>query len=650
MSSVTPDGQQHSAGNASGVSGPSVSGSSAPVVGNNSAPVHEREEMFGDDLEANPPLLPGEQIINNLKVREVIFVCPFLGPIRGHLSITNYKLYFKSCSTSPEHLSQQQKDWMSASDSSSPSSAFIIDLPLCLISRIEKVGGATSKGENSYGIEIFCKDMRNMRFALKQANHSRRDVYDSLMQYAFPSSNGMKLFAFEYKQKFEVNGWNIFNPISEYERLGLPNDCWKITKINEKYELSDTYPAILAVPAAATEEDIRSAAAFRSRGRIPILSWIHPHSQAAIVRCAQPLVGVSGRKSSSDEKYLQMIMDANAGCPHKIYIMDARPQVNAIANKARGGGYETEETYTNCEVHFLDIPSIHVVRESFRKLSDLCVSGPDDSNWWSNLENSHWLEHIRTILAGSLKIADKVENAEASCIVHCSDGWDRTAQLTSLSMIMLDSYYRTLTGFEVLVEKEWTSVGHKFAQRIGHGDARFQDPERSPVFIQFIDCIYQLTTQFPHAFEFNEHFLMTLLDHVYSCLFGTFLCNTEKQRVKEEVKSKTVSLWSFVNSHSEDFTNPLYSPTNDQVLFPVASLRRIKLWSSYYCRWNVSLRVQEPVNFRQKELTLIKKQLQQRVEDLRKELQNKMNRATASSSASATNTSSASPKPLVDSF
>lgn len=25
------------------------------------------------------------------------------------------------------------------------------------VSRIEKVGGASSKGENSYGIEVFCK-------------------------------------------------------------------------------------------------------------------------------------------------------------------------------------------------------------------------------------------------------------------------------------------------------------------------------------------------------------------------------------------------------------------------------------------------------------------------------------------------------------
>lgn len=63
-----------------------------------------------------------------------------------------------------------------------------------------------------------------------------------------------------------------------------------------------------------------------------------------------------------------------------------------------------------------------------------------------------------------MKIADKVENNKTSVLVHCSDGWDRTAQLTALAMIMLDPYYRTIIGFEVLIEKEWLSFGHKFAQ------------------------------------------------------------------------------------------------------------------------------------------------------------------------------------------
>jgi len=65
---------------------------------------------------------------------------------------------------------------------------------------------------------------------------------------------------------------------------------------------------------------------------LQVLSWIHPESQATITRSSQPLVGVSGRKSKDDERYVQMIMEANAQA-HKLYIMDARPQVNALANK-----------------------------------------------------------------------------------------------------------------------------------------------------------------------------------------------------------------------------------------------------------------------------------------------------------------------------
>ncbi len=67
---------------------------------------------------------------------------------------------------------------------------------------------------------------------------------------------------------------------------------------------------------------------------LQVLSWMHPESLATITRCSQPLVGVAGKRSKDDERYVQMIMDANAQS-HKLYIMDARPSVNAVANKVR---------------------------------------------------------------------------------------------------------------------------------------------------------------------------------------------------------------------------------------------------------------------------------------------------------------------------
>lgn len=566
-----------------------------------------REVTKAQKTPQDPPLLRGEQPHVVQKARDVTYLCPFQGPIRGCLFVTNYKLFFRSIEKEPK---------------------FSMEVPLGVVSRIEKVGYASSRGENSYGIELFCKDLRNLKFAHKQENHSRRDIFDKLHKFAFPLSNNLPLFAFEYGGRFSVNGWAVYDPVTEYRRQGLPTESWKISRINESYRLSDTYPAILAVPAAADDNLLEVVASFRSRGRIPVLSWIHPESQATITRCSQPNVGVSGKRCTEDENYLQMIMDANAQS-HKVYIMDARPNVNAVANKAKGGGYESEDAYRIAELVFLDIHNIHVMRESLRKLKEACFPVIDEPHWLSSIEATHWLEHLRGILAGAVRIADRIEGGKFSVVVHCSDGWDRTAQLTSLAMLMLDPYYRTIKGYEVLIEKEWISFGHKFAQRIGHGDDKHSDADRSPVFLQFVDCTWQIMSQFKNAFEFNEHFLITILDHLYSCLFGTFLCNSEQQRVKEGVREKTQSLWSMVNSNPDEYTNPMYTTYPQQhVLFPVASLRRIQLWKGYYCRWNPRMRHQEPLLTRSQELLQLRAQLQRQFEELCKEVEAKASTRT----------------------
>jgi myotubularin-related protein 6/7/8 len=71
-------------------------------------------------------------------------------------------------------------------------------------------------------------------------------------------------------------------------------------------------------------------------------------------------------------------------------------------------------------------------------------------------------------------------------IKSCSDGWDRTAQTCALSELIIDPYYRTIHGFQILIEKEWLMFGHKFSERCGHTD---HDPkEVSPIFTQ-VSCV-----------------------------------------------------------------------------------------------------------------------------------------------------------------
>ncbi|XP_063102594.1 myotubularin-related protein 1 isoform X3 [Cavia porcellus] len=540
-------------------------------------------------------LVPGESI--KAIVKDVMYICPFMGAVSGTLTVTDFKMYFKNVERDPH---------------------FVLDVPLGVISRVEKIG-AQSHGDNSCGIEIVCKDMRNLRLAYKQEEQRKLGIFENLSKHAFPLSNGQALFAFSYKEKFPVNGWKVYDPVAEYKRQGLPNESWKISKINSNYELCATYPAVIVVPTSVKDDDLSKVAAFRAKGRVPVLSWIHPESQATITRCSQPLVGPSDKRCKEDEKYLQTIMDANAQS-HKLIIFDARQNSVADTNKAKGGGYESESAYPNAELTFLEIHNIHVMRESLRKLKEIAYPSIDEARWLSNVDSTHWLEYIRMLLAGAVRIADKIESGKTSVVVHCSDGWDRTAQLTSLAMLMLDSYYRTIKGFEALIEKEWISFGHRFALRVGHGDDNHADADRSPIFLQFIDCVWQMTRQFPSAFEFNELFLITILDHLYSCLFGTFLCNCEQERVKEDLSSKTVSLWSYINSQLDEFSNPFFVNYENHVLYPVASVSHLELWVSYYVRWNPRMRPQIPTHQTLKELLAVRAELQKRVEDLQREV------------------------------
>ncbi len=49
----------------------------------------------------------------------------------------------------------------------------------------------------------------------------------------------------------------------------------------------------------------------------------------------------------------------------------------------------------------------------------------------------------------------------------------------------------------------------------------------SPIMSQFLDSTWQVLTQFPEAFQFNEDYLLAIHDHVYSCQFGTFVGKDE---------------------------------------------------------------------------------------------------------------------------
>jgi hypothetical protein len=368
------------------------------------------------------------------------------------------------------------------------------------------------------------------------------------------------------------------------------------------------------------------------------------------------------------------------GAQQRNVIIDARPTVNAIANRAAGMGSEDMEYYRCATKAYLGIDNIHVMRKSLLEVvealkdSDITPFPPNREQ----LAKSGWLKHIANMLDGAALIARTVGIYHSHVLIHCSDGWDRTSQLSALGQLCLDPYFRTLEGFIVLVEKDWLSFGHMFRhrsgllgsdkwfeienERIGGGsnrsgsngtsgtggagnafesalsrakvffnqqnsshdslsdddsDIQSQDSplsstkrssaktqaedklitkvkETSPVFHQFLDATYQLMYQHPTRFEFNERFLRRLLYHLYSCQYGTFLYDNEKERTESQARERTRSVWDYFLSRKEQFLNDRYDAEVDdmvqgkeRIIFP--RKEHVRWWAEVFGRTDTEM-------------------------------------------------------------
>ncbi|KAK5940273.1 phosphatidylinositol-3-phosphatase ymr1 [Knufia obscura] len=586
-------------------------------------------------------------------------------------------------------------------------------------------------------IRLRCRDFNFVCFYFSSPLQAR-DVFDSIKAWTCKLGKIERLYAFTYRpQGPEANvvpsGWSVYDPMREWRRQGIDDSSnnrklnWRISTINKDYQFSPTYPALLAVPSGISDNTLNYAGRYRSRARIPVLSYLHPVNNCGITRCSQPMVGVRQNRSIQDEKLMAAIFattrnerplegvgggvgspapereesgsskdgggnlanmagdlqptDTEAiedaviakmrgdgeedieegeqkrpivyGAQQKNMIVDARPTINAIAMQAAGMGSENMDNYKFATKVYLGIDNIHVMRDSLNKViealkdSDLTPLGPNREQ----LAKSNWLKHIANMLDGVSLIARQVALQHSHVLIHCSDGWDRTSQLSALSQLCLDPYYRTLEGFIVLVEKDWLSFGHRFYYRSGFlssekwfqienervsGRVEEQDSDRkqtgdalagaqktfenaflsakgfftkhnndsresinvdsdaeigpegealsakkaalkkaeqeknvtkvketAPIFHQFLDATYQLMYQHPSRFEFNDRFLKRLLYHLYSCQYGTFLFDNEKDRKEAHIDERTTSVWNYFLSRKKDFINPNYDPEVD---------------------------------------------------------------------------------------
>eukprot|EP01033_Poteriospumella_lacustris_P010449 gene10449-7428_t len=159
---------------------------------------------------------------------------------------------------------------------------------------------------------------------------------------------------------------------------------------------------------------------------------------------------------------------------------------------------------------------------------------------------SRWMAHVASLLRGAVGLADSLCMGHP-VLVHCSDGWDRTTQLSALTQLLLDPYYRTIEGFLRLIDKEFSAFGHNgpgVSTIMGSGvvgvtplsisaaisSASSAAAMAATTTIGFLDCVHQILRQHPMHFEFTEPFLLLLMQALYSGFFVSLRLNCDAER------------------------------------------------------------------------------------------------------------------------
>ncbi|XP_069481016.1 myotubularin-related protein 10 [Ambystoma mexicanum] len=480
-------------------------------------------------------LLPGEIVVNEANfVRKCIATDTSQYDLWGKLVCTNFKLSFITEDPMPLQKYHYKNHLLGQHD-----------VPLTCIEQIVVVNDTKRKQKilapnhklkfNPTELIIYCKDFRIVRFRFDEAGpESAKKVCLALAHYSQPTDLQL-LFAFEYVGKTyqnpadKTNGVDpgggggggggpktpLFETYSDWDREIKRTGAseWRVCSVNEGYMISTCLPEYFVVPSSLADTDLKQYSHSFVGRRMPVWCWNHPNGNA-LVRMA------SIKDLLQQRKIDQRICNA---------ITRSHPQRSEV--------YKSDLDKS--------LPNAQEIQAGFVKLKHLCVNEPfeeTEEKWLSLLEGARWLEYVRTFLKHSAELVCIMENKHLSVILQEEEGRDLSCIVASLIQVMLDPYFRTIVGFQSLVQKEWVMAGYPFLDRCNH--LKRSDKE-SPLFVLFLDCMWQLLEQYPAAFQFTETYLTVLYDSTRISLFGTFLFNCPHERVKQSTEfaiSKNIQL------------------------------------------------------------------------------------------------------------
>lgn len=462
---------------------------------------------------------------------------------------------------------------------------------------------------------IKCKDLRVISIEIQSAREFL-DVARTLETLSRFEDCAM-YYPFFYRPMYNnilEDGWTMYRPETEFGKL-LNGDDWRLSNLNSDFNVCPTYGPVLVVPKHVTDEEIISSAVFRDGGRFPIVSYRHETTGAVMMRSSQQTTTPNMRRCRADEAILNTVL----GKSKKGFIVDTW-------GKGKSGP-ESDQNYSQWKKIVRPIANLSNasnILESFSKMIEACNdTGVSVDKFLARMDSSNWLGLVLGALNVACLVAQCLHQDGCPVLVHGGKGLDTTLMVTSLVQIILNPDCRTVVGLQALIEREWLQGGFPFHTRHRQScytpsSARLKTS--GSAFVLFLDCVFQITCQFPLSFEFTTDYLLLLFEHSYFSQFGTFLCDSEKERTQGSLKRNTTSLWSYINRPEilTTLLNPMYDP-NNRVIWPTVAPISLVVWKQLYLRFALDQKQNEVLS-QISELTSREKELRTRVLRMRKQL------------------------------